>query len=77
MKNTLQLESYTASEIQAEIQHETSEDISDCLARQRQKEFVCRLGLGIKIHGKLSKNRKPVSFGGSVSGTKTNPVCSE
>jgi hypothetical protein len=38
MKNTLQLESYTANEIMQEIQHETSEDISDCLARQRQRE---------------------------------------
>ena len=38
MKNTLQLESYTASEIYKEMETEASENISDILARQRQKE---------------------------------------
>jgi hypothetical protein len=38
MINNLQLESYTASEIQNEIHDEANENISDCLARQRQRE---------------------------------------
>jgi hypothetical protein len=32
-------EDYTTSEIQLEIQREASEDISDCLARIKQREM--------------------------------------
>ena len=41
MKNTtITLENYTAGEIYKEMETEASENISDILARQRQKEVL-------------------------------------